>query len=82
MTLSKVKVDLKKNFEQGMGYVACKYSVSGYWKKLLERMLMDAIVSRAKTLQGLKVVSFPQSAQLEANEEVKKFLRTKLKMDC
>jgi hypothetical protein len=45
-------------------------------------MLIDAIVSRAKTLQGLKVVSFPQSAQLEANEEVKKFLRTKLKMDC
>jgi ATP-dependent DNA helicase PIF1 len=28
MTLSKVKVDLEKNFEQGMGYVACKYSVS------------------------------------------------------
>ena len=45
-------------------------------------MLTSAVVSRAKTLEGLKVVSFPQSAQLEANDEVKKFLRTKLNMDC
>ena len=32
MTLSRVKVDLKKNFEQGMGYVACEYSVSRHQK--------------------------------------------------
>lgn len=37
MTLSRVKVDLEKNFEQGMGYVACKHSVSHHqetdWKE-------------------------------------------------
>ena len=32
MTLSRVKVDLEKNFEQGMGYVACKYSISRHQK--------------------------------------------------
>ena len=47
-------------------------------KNMIGKKAKGVVVSRAKTLEGLKVVSFPQSAQLEANEEVKKFLRTKM----
>ena len=56
MTLKKVEVDLSKNFEEGMAYVA---------------------LSRATDLEGLRVISFPESAERGCNEEVREFLKEK-----
>lgn len=56
MTLENVEVDLSKNFEEGMAYVA---------------------LSRATSLEGLKVTSFPEQAQMGCNEEVREFLKEK-----
>lgn len=56
MTLEKVEVDLSKNFEEGMAYVA---------------------LSRATTLEGLRVISFPENAEMGCNQEVREFLQEK-----
>jgi ATP-dependent DNA helicase PIF1 len=56
MTLEKVEVDLRKNFEEGMAYVA---------------------LSRATTLEGLRVLSFPENAEMGCNQEVREFLQEK-----
>lgn len=56
MTLEKVEVDLNKNFEEGMAYVA---------------------LSRATTLEGLRVISFPENAEMGCNQEVREFLQEK-----
>lgn len=53
MTLEKVEVDLSRNFEEGMAYVA---------------------LSRATSLGGLRVISFPENAEMGCNEEVREFL--------
>ena len=60
MTLEKVEVDLSRNFEEGMAYVA---------------------LSRATSLEGLKVISFPENAQMGCNEEVRVFLRERFNME-
>ena len=56
MTLEKVEVDLSRNFEEGMAYVA---------------------LSRATTLEGLRVISFPENKEMGCNEEVREFLLEK-----
>ena len=60
MTLNRVEVDLGRNFEEGMAYVA---------------------LSRARNLQGLKVISFPETAQMQCNEEVREFLDEKFEIE-
>lgn len=60
MTLEHVEVDLSRNFEEGMAYVA---------------------LSRATSLEGLRVIAFPESAEIGANEEVREFLREKFNIE-
>ncbi|KAF2650226.1 hypothetical protein K491DRAFT_697502 [Lophiostoma macrostomum CBS 122681] len=53
MTLEKVEVDLSRNFEEGMAYVA---------------------LSRATSLEGLRVLSLSKDNQLGCNPQVREFL--------
>jgi ATP-dependent DNA helicase PIF1 len=74
MTLNRVVVDLAKTFEQGQAYVACKVY---RFNPIPFTMLTLFLVSRARSLDGLKVESFPQRAQSTGNAQVKEFLREK-----
>lgn len=71
MTLDRVEVDLSRTFEPGQAYVACKYLSCVQ----IPRRLMMVSVSRARSLDGLKVVSFPPDAQRSADPQVKQFLK-------
>ena len=73
MTLNRVVVNLSKSFEQGQAYVARKFTCCLLgWK-----ILIVSSVSRARSLEGLKVESFPATAQGKGNPQVKEFLREK-----
>jgi ATP-dependent DNA helicase PIF1 len=74
MTLNRVVVDLAKTFEQGQAYVACKIHRFNIITFLILTLFS---VSRARSLDGLKVESFPQRAQSSGNVQVKEFLREK-----
>ena len=70
MTLDRVIVDLARAFEPSQIYVARK-CLSSITTKNVEA---DArIVSRARSLQGLKVTSLPQRNLGGANAQVKEF---------
>lgn len=76
MTLDRVIVDLGRAFEPSQIYVARKSALPTWSVKF--GVLIAVPVSRARSLQGLKVVALPQRNLGGANPQVKEFFATYL----
>jgi hypothetical protein len=74
MTLDRVIVDLGKAFEASQLYVARESQQDP--KCIEKQMLTTRIVSRARSLKGLKVVALPYRNLGGANAQVKEFFET------
>jgi ATP-dependent DNA helicase PIF1 len=76
MTLDRVIVDLSRAFEPSQIYVA---------RTLIETLgytvdeLIVSLVSRARSLKGLKVIGLPRTSLGGANEQVKEFFEKYLR---
>jgi hypothetical protein len=73
MTLNRVRVDLGKAFEEGQAYVARKLHLNCDY---ISTNIFP--VSRARSLEGLEVISLPPPEKMgSGNPQVKEFLRNK-----
>lgn len=80
MTLDRVIVDLRDAFEASQIYVARKSRLT-LWQtreQVGSTNIYDRVVSRARSLRGLKVVGLPRKDLGGANKQVKEFFETYL----